>query len=219
MSLIPAFATLYQRLTLPESTRYEKAKNLGHDEENIPELKKRADADVASADSSTRDAKVNEKTGSPQSQSAVRERDATQTSNAEIEAANARSRKAELAALKKAHWAEFFHYFGQWRHFRVLLGTCLCWFLLDIAFYGINLNQNVVLQEIGFDGKSGDPWTRLFKIATGNLIITALGFVPGYYVTVLTIEKFGRKPIQTMGFLLEALFRTSPRFASNLLQR
>jgi MFS transporter, PHS family, inorganic phosphate transporter len=77
---------------------------------------------------------------------------------------------------------------------------------LPISFYGINLNQNVVLQQIGFDGSSGTAWNRLFKIATGNLIITALGFVPGYYVTVLTIEKLGRKWIQTQGFLMAALF-------------
>jgi hypothetical protein len=29
----------------------------------------------------------------------------------------------------------------------------------------------------------------------------------GYYATVLTIERFGRKKIQIMGFLMEALFR------------
>jgi PHS family inorganic phosphate transporter-like MFS transporter len=46
-------------------------------------------------------------------------------------------------------------------------------------FYGINLNQNVVLQQIGYDGKAGTPWHRLFKISTGGMIITALGFVPG----------------------------------------
>ena len=79
-------------------------------------------------------------------------------------------------------------------------------FLLDIAFYGINLNQNVVLQQIGFDGKDGTPWERLWKIAIGNIIITVLGFVPGYYVTVLTVEKLGRKTIQIMGFLMEAFF-------------
>jgi PHS family inorganic phosphate transporter-like MFS transporter len=43
-------------------------------------------------------------------------------------------------------------------------------------------------------------------VSTGNLIITALGFVPGYYVTVLTIEVLGRKFIQIMGFLLTSLF-------------
>lgn len=86
---------------------------------------------------------------------------------------------------------------SKWRHGKLLLGTCMCWFLLDIAyvsqtfpafmkfhpnvhrFYGINLNQNVVLQQIGFDGSVGTPWENLFKIATGNIIVTALGFVPG----------------------------------------
>ncbi|CDO72508.1 hypothetical protein BN946_scf184980.g49 [Trametes cinnabarina] len=76
----------------------------------------------------------------------------------------------------------------------------------DEDFYGINLNQNVVLQQIGFDGSSGSPWQRLYKIGVGNLIVTALGFVPGYYVTILTIEKLGRKWIQIQGFLLAALF-------------
>lgn len=74
-------------------------------------------------------------------------------------------------------------------------------------FYGINLNQNVVLQQIGFAGKDGTPWNNLFKIGVGNLIITALGFVPGYYATILTIEKLGRKWIQIQGFLMAALFR------------
>jgi hypothetical protein len=46
-------------------------------------------------------------------------------------------------------------------------------------FYGINLNQNVVLQQIGFDGKSGTAWDKLFNISVGGIIITALGFVPG----------------------------------------
>lgn len=32
----------------------------------------------------------------------------------------------------------------------------------------------------------------------------------GYYVTVLTIEKLGRKFIQLQGFLMEALFCKSP---------
>jgi PHS family inorganic phosphate transporter-like MFS transporter len=41
------------------------------------------------------------------------------------------------------------------------------------------LNTNVVLAEIGYAGKTGTPWEKLFKVATGNIIITALGFVPG----------------------------------------
>jgi PHS family inorganic phosphate transporter-like MFS transporter len=97
-----------------------------------------------------------------------------------------------------------------------------------------------VLQQIGFAGKTGTAWTKLFKVATGNLIITALGFVPGeryrlpasswhaiadfdrllsgYYVTILTIEILGRKWIQTQGFLMAALFREH-RTVSTLLDR
>ncbi|TFY68972.1 hypothetical protein EVJ58_g697 [Rhodofomes roseus] len=186
LSLIPAFGTLYQRLTLPESNRF-KASQKGAEAEtdSIDELKKKADAD-------------------PGVQESVRPAAASGTPSPT--ALSPAPSAAAPAQPKREHWAEFLHYFSEWRHFRVLLGTCACWFLLDVAFYGINLNQNVVLEEIGFDGSSGSAWTRLFKIGIGNLIVTALGFVPGYYVTILTIEWLGRKWIQIQGFLLAALF-------------
>jgi len=187
LSLIPAFATLYHRLTLPESTRYEKAQRQPSIEagDGIAELKRQQDLAqvVSSTDSHPASLKEKEK-------------------NLPVSVT-----QAEAPTPKKAHFKEFAAYFSEWRHLRLLLGTSLCWFLLDISFYGINLNQNVVLQQIGFDGSSGSPWERLFKISTGNIIVTALGFVPGYYVTVLTIEKFGRRWIQIQGFLITSLFR------------
>ena len=189
VSLAPAFGTLYQRLTLPESTRYKASQQQAETEaESLDELKNKPDADPG-VQEHVRPAVEHSRTPSPTSLSAAPS-----------------TKKALASPVKREHWAEFLHYFSEWRHFRVLLGTCACWFLLDIAFYGINLNQNVVLEEIGFDGKSGSPWTRLFKIGLGNLIVTALGFVPGYYVSILTIEWLGRKWIQIQGFLLAALF-------------
>ncbi|KAF8698397.1 transporter, partial [Rhizoctonia solani] len=89
---------------------------------------------------------------------------------------------------------------------KLLIGTALSWFLVDIAFYGINLNTSVVLQQIGFDGAGNNAWHKIFRVATGNLIITALGFVPGYYVTVLTVEWLGRKWIQIQGFIMSSVF-------------
>ena len=47
------------------------------------------------------------------------------------------------------------------------------------SFYGINLNQIVVLQQIGFGGTGGTDWEKLFNLGTGDIIVTALGFVPG----------------------------------------
>ncbi|KAG2123088.1 major facilitator superfamily domain-containing protein [Suillus clintonianus] len=171
LSLIPAFGTLYQRLTLPESTRFKKSQETELiEQDGLDKEKMAVEAGVHSESKSS----VDENPSEP--------------------------------APKKAHFLEVIKYFSEWRHLKILIGTCSCWFLLDVAFYGINLNTNVVLTEIGYAGKSGTAWEKLFKVATGNIIITALGFVPGYYVTVLTIEKLGRKKIQVMGFLMEALF-------------
>lgn len=194
LSLIPAFGTLYQRLTLPEAKRFEAAKSDTVDEEKFKELEETGD-------------RLNDKQGVKGATVGVIHSTRSASSGEDLENGHdARERERSLAAEKKDHWLEFSRYFGQWRHARILVGTSLCWFLLDIAFYGINLNQNVVLQQIGFDGSSGSDWERLFKIGIGNLIITALGFVPGYYATVFTIEILGRKWIQIQGFLLAALF-------------
>ena len=98
----------------------------------------------------------------------------------------------------------FFLYFKEWRHLKVLLATMSCWFLLDVAFYGVNLNQSVILMEIGF-AKGSNEYETLKRNAIGNLIIAVAGYVPGYFVTIYFIEKIGRRWIQIQGFLIVAL--------------
>lgn len=97
------------------------------------------------------------------------------------------------------HWAEFRAYFRQWKHLKVLLGTSLSWFFLDVAFYGLGLNNSYILQAIGFSSKS-TPFETLWYNTIGQIIITCLGAVPGYYLTVIFVEKWGRRTIQIMGF-------------------
>ncbi|KAF8956358.1 phosphate transporter [Flammula alnicola] len=193
ISLIPAFGALYHHLTLPESTRYLKAQKMEHQDhaneaaDDIDRLKQAQCAEeLRMQNEKPEDASLDDK-----------------SSNQKIDEETA---PVEMVVKKPAHFKEFLKYFSEWRHAKLLIGTCMCWFLLDIAFYGINLNQNIVLQQIGYDGKTGTPWNRLFKVSTGGMIITALGFVPGYFASVLTIELLGRKWIQVQGFLLAALF-------------
>ncbi|CAG8448420.1 7382_t:CDS:2, partial [Scutellospora calospora] len=108
---------------------------------------------------------------------------------------------------QKATVSDFFHYFGQWKNGKVLFGTCFTWFVLDVAFYGIGLNNNIILSKIGFLGNGTDPYETLFKASVGNIIIALLGSVPGYWVTVFTIDSWGRRPIQLLGFtVLTILF-------------
>ncbi|CAG8562499.1 16909_t:CDS:2 [Dentiscutata erythropus] len=103
--------------------------------------------------------------------------------------------------------SDFFQYFGKWENGKVLFGTAFCWFALDVAFYGIGLNNSIILKNIGFLGNGKDPYETLFKASVGNIIIALLGTVPGYWVTVFTVDFWGRRPIQLMGFgLLTVLF-------------
>ncbi|KAK5018892.1 acid phosphatase pho5 [Cryomyces antarcticus] len=101
----------------------------------------------------------------------------------------------------KASWADFIHHYGQWKYGKVLLGTAGSWFFLDVAFYGLSLNNAVILRQIGYaSGKN--VYEVFYNTAVGNLIIVCAGAIPGYWVTVALVDTVGRKPIQLMGFSL-----------------
>ena len=112
ISLIPAFGTLYQRLTLPEAERYKRAKNMSTDEKD--DLKDGAKG----CNSSDRSYDVDKP-------------------NAELEQKahfNGASVQVVMTSLHRPIVsAEFIEYFSEWRHAKILIGTCVCWFLLDIA--------------------------------------------------------------------------------------
>ncbi|OZJ05822.1 hypothetical protein BZG36_00955 [Bifiguratus adelaidae] len=103
--------------------------------------------------------------------------------------------------LPRASWKDFKAYFGQWKNAKILLGTAYSWFALDVAWYGIGLNNSVILQNIGFAGGS-DTYQVIFRTIVGNIILNALGQIPGYWITVFTVERLGRKTIQLMGFIV-----------------
>lgn len=47
----------------------------------------------------------------------------------------------------------FYQYYRKWPMLRVLIGCSVAWFCLDVGFYGVNLNQSLTLQAIGFTKK------------------------------------------------------------------
>ncbi|KIY66419.1 inorganic phosphate transporter [Cylindrobasidium torrendii FP15055 ss-10] len=116
------------------------------------------------------------------------------------------------AQAPKASWADFKAHFGQWKNGKVLLGTAWSWFALDIAFYGLGLNSSIVIKAIGFGTPKGvtgslKVYKDLKNICVGNIILSVGGLIPGYWFCFLFIDKWGRKPIQLMGFIvLTALF-------------
>lgn len=52
-------------------------------------------------------------------------------------------------------------------------------------------------------------YENLKNVCVGNLILSVAGLIPGYWVSFLFIDSWGRKPIQLMGFIvLTILFAT-----------
>ncbi|KAL6866879.1 major facilitator superfamily domain-containing protein [Trichoderma novae-zelandiae] len=103
--------------------------------------------------------------------------------------------------LPAASWPDVISYFGTWRNFKVLLGTTMSWFFLDLAYYGLGLNNSLVLSAIGYaNGRT--LYHKLYNQAVGMIILACAGSIPGYWAAVFTIDSVGRKPLQFVGFLL-----------------
>jgi PHS family inorganic phosphate transporter-like MFS transporter len=108
--------------------------------------------------------------------------------------------RSDQLTTPKAGWGDFFRYYGKWKNGKILLGTAGSWFVLDVAFYGLGLNNTTVLTAIGYVG-GGNVYDKLYKAAAGYAILTCAGAIPGYWVTVATIDTVGRRPIQMLGFV------------------
>jgi hypothetical protein len=76
-----------------------------------------------------------------------------------------------------------------------------------VAFYTLGLNSSVILEAIGF-GNSADTYQNLYHICIGNLILSLAGLIPGYWLCFLFIDRWGRRPIQLMGFSVLTLLFT-----------
>jgi PHS family inorganic phosphate transporter-like MFS transporter len=86
------------------------------------------------------------------------------------------------------------------------LFSCVSQFRYANPSQGLGLNSATVLTAIGY-GKGPTVYRILYNIAAGNAILVCAGAIPGYWLTVATVDTIGRKPIQLVGFcILTVLF-------------
>ncbi|XXG94415.1 acid phosphatase pho5 [Hypoxylon texense] len=105
--------------------------------------------------------------------------------------------------IPKASWSDFIRHYSIPKNGLLLFGTAGSWFVLDVAFYGLSLNNAVILDVIGYSNKNThSAYEVLYNTAIGNLIIVLAGAVPGYWVSVATLDTLGRKTIQMGGFII-----------------
>ena len=94
------------------------------------------------------------------------------------------------------------------RHGLHLVGTAMCWCLVDVGYYSQNLFQKNVLSSVVSlpPSKNMSAIEEVFKISKAQTLIALCGTVPGYWFTVLFLDHIGRFAIQLMGFSFMSVF-------------
>ncbi|RPD61057.1 phosphate transporter [Lentinus tigrinus ALCF2SS1-7] len=114
----------------------------------------------------------------------------------------------ERVRAPKATKRDFVKFFSKRENLVPLLGMCYSWFAIDVAFYGLGLNTSIILQAIGFGSPSADlkgsqaVYVNLKNISVGNIILSVAGLIPGVWTTFFLVDKWGRIPIQLLGFIM-----------------
>ncbi|CAJ2513639.1 Uu.00g017580.m01.CDS01 [Anthostomella pinea] len=145
---------------------------------------------------------------------------ASQSEGEVDEVTQARMKKVASPALNipAASWDDLHSYFSKWTNAKVLLGTTMSWFFLDLAFYGLGLNNQIVLQAIGY--ANGDSlYHILYNGAVGTIILVVAGSLPGYWTAIFLIDTIGRKTLQILGFIVLTITFSVLGFCYNRLSQ
>ncbi|KAI4782785.1 inorganic phosphate transporter [Aureobasidium sp. EXF-3400] len=108
----------------------------------------------------------------------------------------------EMSQPPQASWADIKEYFWHQGNYRTLVATSLTWLSLDLAFYGLGMNDYTTLEKIWTNNNQSEPplYQSLLANAWQSLLIVSLGAILGNLVTLISINRLGRRTIQINGF-------------------
>jgi PHS family inorganic phosphate transporter-like MFS transporter len=84
------------------------------------------------------------------------------------------------------------------RVLRWLIGCTLAWLTFDFAYYGNTISGPIILKLVA-------PHGSLVTTTTYTLIIFAVAAFPAYFLAAYTIDRIGRRFLQTTGFFVMAI--------------
>ncbi len=84
-----------------------------------------------------------------------------------------------------------------------LLGTAGSWFLMDWALYGNSIMSSSMLSVLVPTSVVG--LQRLITTTEYSAVVFGFAAFPGYWIATFTIDRIGRKPIQSVGFAAMAI--------------
>jgi PHS family inorganic phosphate transporter-like MFS transporter len=134
------------------------------------------------------------------------------------------TRSSEMSQLRdpRRSWSDAWNYLWHEKNGVFLIGTSGCWFLLDVAFYGLGINSIYTLSIVWADkpaentGKTINAWNSnptepdntiydvLYDNAKKLILTSALGSLAGSILLLFVINRIGRKKLLEYSFLLLA---------------
>lgn len=110
---------------------------------------------------------------------------------------------AARAQQYKLFSLEFFQ-----KHGIHLVGTSSTWFLAGLPWYTLNLFEKDALTAVKWlpAAATMSAIDEVYQICRAQALIALCSIIPGYWCTILLIDRIGRKPIQLQGFLMMAGF-------------
>eukprot|EP00475_Leptophrys_vorax_P044067 TRINITY_DN8693_c0_g1_i1.p1 TRINITY_DN8693_c0_g1~~TRINITY_DN8693_c0_g1_i1.p1 ORF type:complete len:544 (-),score=164.89 TRINITY_DN8693_c0_g1_i1:963-2594(-) len=121
----------------------------------------------------------------------------------------------------QVYWDTLKAHFRQRKHMKVLVGCATAYFWMNISYFGSALNLGLILGFVGYGSSSSTGnlkiYEELFNRSVGMVLINLIGTFPGYWFTAYFVDKWGRKPIQYMGFsILAAIYQIMAIFFQTL---
>lgn len=175
LGCVPALVAVYFRMTIPETPRFvlDVENNLNKAEIDVANVFKTRNALQSDRDTYA-DRDVNFQMMNPRKNSASGAGRSGMGSSPSHKSDRSNStnfygQPADRMDVTKGNFKDFVQYFGQWQNFKVLLGTSMTWFALDVAFYGIGLNNTSILSTIHFGNVSDDPWQTMWNATVGQV--------------------------------------------------
>ena len=91
-------------------------------------------------------------------------------------------------------------------YFPLIIGTAFSWFLFDVSFYGTSIYTPTLLSSLSLLYSPGlTPVQHLLIAEEYTAAVDIIFTIPGYWIAVATIDRLGRKTLQTVGFAVMAV--------------
>ncbi|KNG84811.1 inorganic phosphate transporter [Aspergillus nomiae NRRL 13137] len=117
-------------------------------------------------------------------------------------------------------WRDFKNFLQQKRNLRTLVATSLCWFCLDLPFYGLGLMNVDIINTIWYGNHipSAGVYQSLLRVSYQSIVVVSSGAIVGSCIAVLTVDRIGRRNLQLLGFcclfILNVIIGASFRYLS-----